>query len=214
MDDHDIHTFIGLAGPQAGEYGIPDFTDNKLMQELAAVGKEQVFSLVFLGLQADLFQKQLSVANYWNDPRESYIFAKPHSDYEVGNTFLPVLNNDPRRGTQGPGQSKSEDEAARYKANFLRVQHAVFTAGTTDETIKPWQSGVWGFYDASEKVVDLKDSQMWAEDWLGLRSLDQEGRLTLTVADGVCHTCWAHDKTVFQQHVAQHLPSRPSSVTV
>merc|ERR1711879_559070 len=137
----------------------------------------------------------------------------PHIDYLEGNTFLPVLNNDPNRGTQGPSKTRDDTEAARYKSNFLRLQHAVFTAGTTDDMIIPYNSGVWDFYDESgTSIMPLKESKFWSEDWLGLRQLDESGRLHLSVAEGVCHTCWAHDKQVFTQYIAGHLPSRPTAL--
>lgn len=209
MDDHNIHTFIGLAGPQAGEYGVPENLDNKWVKELSSVGKELVFTLTFQGLKGEEFQKWLSVANYWNDPRTKAGLFHPHNSYLNGNTFLPVLNNDPQRGTQGPGKEKDNSEAARYKANLMRLQKAVFTAGTADKMIIPYQSGVWGFYDESgDKVVDIKDTPMWSEDWLGLRALQEAGNLTLDVVDGVCHTCWTHQKSIFTAHIKPHLPYR------
>lgn len=212
MDDHNIHTFIGLAGPQAGEFGIPKACDNELLCELSKLGKDLVFSVVFTGLKADVFQQYLSFANFWNDPRPSYALGTPHQDYLDGNTFLPVLNNDPQRATQGPFKKKDDTEAARYKANLLRLKQAVFTAGTTDDMIMPYNSGVWEFYDATGKnIVPLKETALWTEDWLGLRELDESGRLNLSVAEGVCHTCWAHDKDVFRKYIAPQLPSRPSA---
>jgi len=144
MDDHNIHTYIGLAGPQMGEYGIPKVGPHSepLLQKLAKVGKELVFSVALTGPLRSEFQDKLSVANFWNDPRPRYgLFGKPHADYLNGNTFLPVLNNDPHRGSQGPGKAKNDTESERYKANFLRLQHAVFTAGTADDMIFPWNSG-------------------------------------------------------------------------
>jgi len=213
MDDHNIHTFIGLAGPQMGEFGIPQVPDDQpLLQELAKLGKDLVYSVALTGPQALLFQKDLSFANFWNDPRpKTGLFGRPASDYLQGNTFLPVFNNNPNRGTQGPHKSKDDSEAARYKANFLRLHHAVFTAGTADDMIIPWNSGVWEFFDQDAKqTVPLNQTALWTEDWLGLRALSETGRLTLSTADGVSHTDWAHDRNVFDTYIAPHLPTLPA----
>jgi len=213
MDDHNIHTFIGLAGPQVGEFGIPDSPGENKYLEPAKVGKDLVFELVFSGLKADAFQQWLSFANYWYDPRPSYgLVGTPYKDYLEGNTFLPVFNNDPNRGTQGPVKKKDDAEGARYKTNLLRLKQAVFTAGTTDNMIIPYNSGVWETYGPDGKtIVPLKSTPLWTEDWLGLRQLDESGRLTLKVGDGVCHTCWAHDDEVFNTFVAPYLPEKPSA---
>ena len=40
-----------------------------------------------------------------------------------------------------PTKEKNDTEAARYKMNFLRLQMAVFTCGTADNMIIPYDSG-------------------------------------------------------------------------
>lgn len=212
MDDHNVHTLICLAGPQLGEFGIPDISsDNALFQDLAAAGRDSVYTLVLTGLLRSEFQESLSVANYWSDPRPSaglFEIGKPRADYLSGNTFLPVLNNEPERGTQGPGLPVDASEAVRYKGNFLRLRRAVFTAGTADEMIIPWNSGVWEFFEETgTSTVPLNETSLWLDDWVGLRELHETGRLVREVGDGVAHTMWAHDRGVFDSFVAPHLPS-------
>lgn len=194
MDDHKIHTLIALAGPQMGEFGIPQGWQSKIPW-----GRDLAYPFLY----SSTFQKKLSIANYWHDPRP----GKPTTDYLDANTFLPVLNNNPGRRTQGPGTAKDDSEAARYKANLLRLKKAVFTCGTTDNMIIPYDSGIWNFYDQHAKEsVPLEQTPMWEEDWLGLRELDNTGRLVRITADGVCHNCWAHDDNVFSKYIQPYLP--------
>lgn len=214
-DGHNVRTFVSLAGPQAGQYGIPEVPDNKLMQELAGVGKDLVFTIAFQGIKAKAFQQWLSFANYWNDARATVGLSHPHRSYLKGNTFLPVLNNDPGRQSQGPGKAKDDDEAQRYKSNFMRLHNVVFTAGTADDMVMPYQSAVFGFHDEKlENIIPLNESAIWADDWLGLRALSEAGNLTLKTVEGVGHNDWVHSKNVFQQHIMQHLPSRPGADVV
>jgi palmitoyl-protein thioesterase len=199
MDDHKIHTLIALAGPQMGEFGIPSGWQGKIPW-----GRD----LAYPAFYSSTFQKDLSIANFWHDPRPtSNIWGKPATDYLVGNTFLPVLNNNPGRRTQGPGKGKDDSEAARYKANLLRLKKAVFTCGTADDMIIPYDSGIWNFYDQhAEQSVLLEQTPLWEEDWLGLRELNDTERLVRITADGVCHTCWAHDGNVFSKYIKPYLP--------
>eukprot|EP00656_Telonema_subtile_P028215 TRINITY_DN3053_c0_g1_i4.p1 TRINITY_DN3053_c0_g1~~TRINITY_DN3053_c0_g1_i4.p1 ORF type:complete len:243 (+),score=32.49 TRINITY_DN3053_c0_g1_i4:410-1138(+) len=203
MDDHNVHTFISLAGPHMGEFGIPSGWQKKLPW-----GRDLVYAAMDTGVAAAAFQHDLSIANYWRDPRpRAGLFGKPAVDYLVANTFLPVMNNNPGRRTQGPGLPKNDTEAARFKANFLRLQNAVFTGSPVDDMIIPYDSSLWRFYNENASAtVPLEETPMWQEDWIGLKELNATNRLVLADVANVCHTCWAHDQAVFEQHIAPHLP--------
>jgi len=209
FDDHNVHTLISLAGPHQGQFGIPNGWDSKIPW-----GRDIAYTFFLTGPLAPVFQRNLSIANFWHDPRPSAgLFGKPLADYRNGNTFLPVFNSDPDRGSQGPGGvPPSGVEAARYKANLLRLRQAVFAGSPGDGTIIPWCSTVWQFYD--EAVMEgpfplLETTPLWRDDWVGLRTLHERGRLQIVTPPGVCHVCWAHDADVFSKHIAPWLPSEP-----
>ena len=142
FDNHSVHTFISLAGPHMGEFGIPAGWQSKVPW-----GRDLAYSFLLTGLTAPTFQKDLSIANFWSDPRPSAGIAgigHPAADFLSGNTFLPVLNNNPGRRTQGPGGKPKDDaEAARYKRNMLRLRRALFTASPVDDEIIPFDSAIW-----------------------------------------------------------------------
>jgi palmitoyl-protein thioesterase len=126
------------------------------------------------------------------------------------------MNNDPRRSSQGPGRAANATEAARYKRNFLRLRNATFAIGDADDTIIPWQSALWGFYTEEEwigkgSIEPLQASNLWKDDWIGLRALSESGRLELLVAPGVKHTDWAHSQATFEAHVWPRLPRSESA---
>lgn len=200
MDDHNIHTFIALAGPQMGEFGLPADWG-----KVIPWARDQVFLVAYTSTAQD----RLSLANLWHDPRPRTGFAfHPQRDYWAGNTFLPVFNNDPNRMTQGSKKPKDPAEGNRYKRNFLRLKNSIFTCGPADDQIKPYDSGIWNFYgeEISAGTVPLEQSQMWADDWIGLRTLGETQRLVRITLEDVCHDCWAQNETVFMDHVAQYLP--------
>jgi hypothetical protein len=64
FDNHSIHTFISLAGPHMGEFGIPAGWQSKIPW-----GRDLAYSSFLTGLTANTFQKDLSIANFWHDPR-------------------------------------------------------------------------------------------------------------------------------------------------
>jgi hypothetical protein len=157
-------------------------------------GKDLVYAAVYMltgPLQAT-FQNDLSIANFWNDPRPSdSLFGKPAIDYLAGNTFLPVLNNNPGRQTQGPGKAKDDTEAVRYKQKNVGLSKALFTASPVDDMIIPYDSALFRFYNSdASAAVPLEESTLWLEDWLGLRVMNEAGKVAFVTAPDVCHTCF------------------------
>lgn len=199
MDDHHVHSFISLAGPHMGEFGIPG-----IFQDVIPWGRDLAWRFFF----TDDFQSKLSVAAYWNDPRHD-----EHLEYLANNTFLPVFNNEPNRSSQGPGLPKSDAEADRYKNNFLRLEKLVLLMGGRDETIIPKESSHFEFYNEEmSAVVPLEDTPLWLQDHLGLRALNSTGRLVRLVNPTARHLTWMHNKTVCQQFILPWLPSLPTSL--
>jgi len=136
MDDHKIHTLVSLAGPQLGVWG-KDFFNGIRIPIFENLTRDQIYRLAYLPEA----QATLSVANMWNDPAH-------FSLYEEKNTFLPYINGE-------------KEDAQRLKANFLKLQKAVFLVGSFNDTgydggIEPWQSGVWGYVDGSGKEVQME----------------------------------------------------------
>jgi len=203
MDDHNVHTLIALAGPQQGVYGIPSG-----WQDYLPWARDEVYHFAYLAGMQD----HLSIANYWHDVRPESGLFHPVKDYWAGNTFLPVLNNDPNRATQGPGHSKNETTGQAFKENMLRLKKAVFTCSPADDQVIPYDSGIFNFFDqwADKGTVPLQQTRMWTEDWIGLRGLQEAGRLVRIDAPDIPHNDWVRNQDVFLKYVEGHLPHAKS----
>jgi len=199
MGDHRVHTLVSLAGPQMGVYGqqwlshiLPEATSNipflgMILGMGGSLGAHQFHHAAY----TPAAQNTLSIANMWADPLHWREFLQATS-------FLPSL-------ILGGGERK---------ANFVRLQKAVFlvgsfAAGLSDGTpgIAPWQSGIFGFYaEGSEsRIVPMEEQRVFTEDTFGLRTLNSTGRLHVEAIDGVWHDDWLHSRAVFDQHVLIHL---------
>ena len=115
-------------------------------------------------------QRSLSVANMWHDPARETAFLE-------GNVFLPEFL----------GLAGSDSERLRRKTNLLRVSLAAFFVGsfdnaTSDGGIGPWQSGVFGYYDGKYEIIPLSQQLFFINDTIGLKSLNDSGRLLLRFA--------------------------------
>ena len=70
-----------------------------------------------------------------------------------------------------------------------------------DGVIQPWQSAFFGFWDANGDLVNMTEQAIYTQDYIGLQTLDKEGRLTQTVAPGVAHQDWVNDQAVFVKYI-------------
>eukprot|EP01049_Picozoa_sp_SAG25_P005499 SAG25_NODE_379_length_8822_cov_7.896366_8_plen_308_part_00 len=159
MDDHRVHTFVSLAGPQMGVWGQQFFAQAHFPAALRNLTANEVWRVAYTAP----LQDTLSVANMWNDPHQQ-------ADFLEHNKFLPLYN-----GLKAPAAT-----IARYKHNFLRLQQATFCVGSGspyDGGIEPWQSGAWGFVDGSAegagRTVPMSQHQVYTADTFGLRTLDE-----------------------------------------
>ena len=181
MADHAVDTFVSLAGPQMGVYG-QDFFDSIKVPLLENATARTMWRIAYTRLG----QATISDANMWHDPNHEGAY------YEY-DTFLPGY---------------TDNASAAMKANFVRLRKAVFCVGSGsayDGGIEPFQSGAWGFVDAAGAVVPMSAQPMYKEDTFGLRTLDESGRLNLTVVPGVRHGDWTGNRDVIRTWVLPHL---------
>jgi len=186
FDNHNIDTFISLAGPQLGTFGEYQLFNTSRYEGFEEIAVEEVYILFYLSY----VQQSFSSAEMWHDPIHQ-------SSYLVGNDLLPDFN-----GEKGP--------IPNYKNNFLRVKKAAFMVGELSSDvfdgeyeggIEPWFSGIFSYYDSNMKRVDTKDHFIYKNDTFGLKTMDKRGDLRLQVVQGAQHQDWIEDEKIFKQYV-------------
>ena len=65
--------------------------------------------------------------------------------------------------------------------------------------------GIWSYYDAHNNTIELKDNLIYTNDTFGLRTLDENGNLTLTVVQNAKHSDWIHNKNTWSKYVLPFL---------
>jgi len=126
-------------------------------------------------------QSSISVAQFWRSPDPDR--------YMKGNTFLTAINNqlnpDPRR-----------------KQNILRLKHMYLFGSQDDGVIVPWQSTQMGFFDSDgESIIPMEKQEYYTQDTFGLRTLNEDGRLTLTTVPGVSHVDWIYNENIVEKYI-------------
>jgi len=103
-------------------------------------------------------QAHLSISGYWRDPLQIETYLKEC-------LYLPIINNE-----------RETPLSALYKSNILSLSNYVVIWSPFDTTVNPPESAKFSVYDSDYNVVPLELTTMYIEDWLGLRSLAEEGR--------------------------------------
>lgn len=133
----------------------------------------------------DFFPEFISkAANYivWQDiPWLAEIFAPAsyfrlkyeNSDYKRRNIFLQDLNNE------------FDDKNEHHRKMFMSLRKVMLIKGREDLTINPRESSWFEFWDEKgEKIVPLKESKFYRDDYIGLRSLVEDGKVTFVEFQG------------------------------
>ncbi|XP_054663364.1 lysosomal thioesterase PPT2 [Grus americana] len=170
--DHNVRSFISLAAPQMGQYGDTDYLKWLFPRHM----KSNLYRLCYTPLG-----QGVSICNYWNDPH--------HRDlYLNSSDFLAPLNDE-----------RLHPNASAWKRNLLRIQSLVLIGGPDDGVITPWQSSLFGFYDANETVREMRAQEVYLQDTFGLKTLEARGALGGCAVPGVGHTAWHSHRPVYER---------------
>jgi palmitoyl-protein thioesterase len=155
-----VYVYIAWGGPECGIYGAPD----KLDKYFAWLNYIEHYSYTFA--YSYLMQHFVSFAGYWKDPLH-------YQEYLNGNIFLPYLNNE-----------ITHQDNDLFKENISNLATMVLVQSTEDEVVVPRASCHFGFYDIGSltHITSLYDSPLYQDDLLGLKTLDESGRLHLLFA--------------------------------
>jgi len=156
-----MKNLITMGSPHEGVYGVPE-----CLGETVPLC-ELVRELISLGAYVPWVQDLVTPAQYWHDPLNA-------TAYLAGSHYLADINN------------YREQKNEEYKKAVENLENMVLVAWKNDTTIQPLGSSHFEFYRPGDEyeVLPLKESPMYQEDWLGLRALDESGRLHFLFTEG------------------------------
>lgn len=151
---------ISIGGPQQGVESVPQCNVNTTLCQWIGdlLDNYAVYDAVV--------QFLIAPADYWHDS------VNP-ADYLAYSSFLADINN-----------AKSAKNAT-YKQLVESLEHFVMVQFLQDAVVYPFQSEWFGFYadGSNTQLQTLQQSPLYAQDWLGLRTLDQQQRLAFFEVD-------------------------------
>ncbi len=128
-------------------------------------------------------QKELSLTNYWRDPYR-------YETYLTNSTYLAKLNHEVKRVSLYMIQENNLD----VLDNFVMIW------SPNDEIIEPPESAKFSMYkvvDNQLKTVELFDSDLYENDFLKLKTMNEENRLYTYQTD--CKHSRHKDQECFHQ---------------
>ncbi|KAL9645266.1 hypothetical protein ABK040_002466 [Willaertia magna] len=158
-----VHNLISIGGQHQGVFGLP-----KCIGVNHTIC-EYIRNLIDIGVYWNIVQQTLVQAEYWHDP-----FLNKKEEYLNQCVFLPDINNEK--------QFKNET----YKFNLKSLNRFVMVKFLQDSFVQPIESEWFGFYseDNDRKVLSLRETQLYREDWLGLKEMDESGKLVFLETEG------------------------------
>ncbi|CRG86133.1 hypothetical protein PISL3812_03136 [Talaromyces islandicus] len=123
-------------------------------------------ALLRFGTWSDFVQSRLVPAQYFRDPQE-------YDSYLKQSNLLADINNE------------REEKNALYKKNLASLNRFGMFMFLDDTTAVPKESAWFAEVNqTSGEVTSLRERQLYTEDWLGLRTLDEQGKLDFETIPG------------------------------
>ncbi|KAL8150868.1 hypothetical protein V2J09_020676 [Rumex salicifolius] len=155
-----VKNFISLGGPHAGTASVPLCGSGIFCIIVDTLIKSEIYS--------DYIQAHLAPSGYLKIPTNMDAYLEKCR-------FLPRLNN------ELPDQRNST-----YKERFSSLENVVLIMFEHDTILIPKETSWFGYYPdgAFGSVLPPQQTKLYTEDWIGLKALDEAGRVKYVSVPG------------------------------
>lgn len=154
-----VKNIISLGGQHQGVFGLPKCFTSIFCDYIRSFLSHEAYD--------EDVQEHLVQAEYWHDPVHE-------DDYRKKNIFLADINNENQINET-------------YRNNLLALENLILVQFLQDEMVVPRESSLFGFYEPyqAKEILSLEESRLYKEDRLGLRQLNESGRLKMIRIPGL-----------------------------
>uniref|UniRef100_A0A8D0DFN9 Palmitoyl-protein thioesterase 1 n=1 Tax=Salvator merianae TaxID=96440 RepID=A0A8D0DFN9_SALMN len=151
---------VSVGGQHQGVYGFPHCPGE------SSHICDWIRKMLDIGAYTEAVQKRLVQAQYWHDPLKE-------DEYRKNSLFLADINQE-----QGLNET--------YKKNLMSLKKFVMVKFLNDTMVDPPVSEWFGYYRSGQakETIPLKETPLYTEDRLGLKVMDQAGKLVFLAAAG------------------------------
>jgi len=155
-----VKNFISMGGPHAGTASVP----------LCGTGIFCIIAdaLIKFEIYTNYVQEHLAPSGYLKIPTDI-------DDYLDACKFLPKLNNE-----------LPMEKNATYKERFSSLETLVLIMFENDTVLIPKETSWFGYYPDGSfgTVLSPQETTLYKEDWIGLKTLDDAGRVKFLKLSG------------------------------
>ncbi|KAF4351139.1 hypothetical protein F8388_004669 [Cannabis sativa] len=155
-----VKNFVSIGGPHAGTASIPFCGSGWFCILIDTLIKSEIYS--------DYVQEHLAPSGYLKIPTDIDTYLK-------GCHFLPKLNNE-----------IVEERNSTYKERFACIDNLVLIMFEHDTIVVPKETSWFGYYPDGtfDPVLPPQETKLYTEDWIGLRNLDEAGKVKFISVPG------------------------------
>ncbi|KDO61327.1 hypothetical protein CISIN_1g024701mg [Citrus sinensis] len=178
-----VKNFVSLGGPHAGTASVPLCGSGIFCIIANNLIKAEVYS--------DYVQDHLAPSGYLKFPNDIPKYLEKCK-------FLPKLNNE-----------LPDKRNSTYKECFSSLQNLVLIMFKDDKVLIPKETAWFGYYPdgAFSPVLPPQKTKLYTEDWIGLKTLDDAGRVHfISVAGGHLKI----SKADMKKHIIPYLKDQAS----
>lgn len=108
--------------------------------------------------------------------------------------FLPFVNNE-----------ATSLNTTLFKTALTKLKKMILIGGPDDGVITPWQSSQFGYYNNNATVVDMREREIYQTDAIGLKTLDNEKKLTIHTVPQIPHFMWHKNISIVDNYILPYL---------
>lgn len=155
-----VKNYVSLGGPHAGMASVPLCGRGIFCVIVAALIKKEIYS--------DFVQDRLAPSGYIKIPTSMPAYMDKCR-------FLPKLNNE-----------KPNERNTTYKERLTSLQNMVLIMFQDDAVLIPRETSWFGYYPegAFDPLLPPQQTTLYKEDWIGLKSLEEAGRVRYVSVPG------------------------------
>ncbi len=152
-----VKRFVSVGGPHAGVAKFPHCQSGIICDLVNGFIDTVVYTYPI--------QHIVGPAGYFKNPANIQTYLQK-------SYFLADLDNE-------EAQKKIE-----YKNRIINLEKVVLIKFSADTMIIPGETAWFSFYDSKYNLVNYKNTDLYKEDWIGIRTLDEQGKINYAALPG------------------------------
>ena len=159
LGDTKVRNLASIGGPNMGVDAVPQCFSGFICNIVNDIARE----LVYL----PIVQNHLGPAGYFRNPQNMNMYLDD-------SVFLPWVNNE-----EGDASVES-----LQKQKFSDLNGLLLMMFNEDSVVYPKESEWFQSFDANMNLLPLEETDFYAQDYLGLKTLNEAGKITFSSVEG------------------------------